>query len=522
MHRKIYSSKRYLIMSEKKQLAVNLIVNFIYMLLNYAITFFLTSYVVAQISSEAYGFISLCNNVVNYATLVTVALNSVAGRFITIAMHNGEINKARRYFSSTLVSDIVICIGIILVFIPVSLDVGTLFDVPNELVFDVTKLFLLVTFNLVINVICSVYSVSTFITNKLYLSSIANAFGNIVRAALLVALMGLLKPSIVFVGLATVISSLMILILNVFYTKKLCPELKIKSSLVSFSYIKELLASGIWNSITKLSQILSDGLDLVISNIWIGAYEMGQLSVAYTIPTIVAAFISMIINVFNPKLTEYYAKGNTGRVVNELKTNMKMTGFFGNVIFFGIIVLGKDLFQLWVPSANINMVYSLVILATISVLVSAIVSPLSNVFLLTNKLKMNSLVWLGVSVFDAVLVVVLVSATNLGVYAVAGVSKIVGATVNLIFLPIYAAHCLKVNPMEFYNVILRYALSSVGVGAVMIIVRILMGEGNSWGLFVIRMIILGIIGLFINYVIFFDKLERTYFKNTIKNKICRK
>lgn len=504
-------------MSEKKQLAVNIVANFIYMLLNYAITFFLTSFVVAQISSEAYGFISLCNNVVNYATLVTVALNSVAGRFITIEMHKGEVNKAKKYFSSTLISDIVICIGVILIFIPLTLNVSSLFDVPDELVSDVTALFLLVTFNLVINVICSVYSVSTFITNKLYLSSFANALGNIIRAVLLLVLMGMSKPSIVFVGVATVASSLIILFLNVLYTKKLCPELKIDIHFVSFAYIKVLLASGIWSSITKLSQILSDGLDLVISNIWIGAYEMGQLSIAYTIPTIVAAFISMIINVFNPKLTEYYAKGNIARVVQELKTNMKMTAFFGNVLFFGIVVLGKDLFLLWVPSANIDMVYGLVILATISVLVSAIVSPLSNVFLLTNKLKMNSLIWLGVSIFDAVLVVILVSTTSLGVYAVAGVSKIVGATVNLIFLPIYASHCLKVSPIEFYRVVLRYAISTIGVGAAMIVIREFMGDGNTWLLFGIRMVVLGMTGLLINYAIFFNKSERLYFNDAIKN-----
>lgn len=509
-------------MSEKKQLAVNISANFVYMLINYAITFFLTSFVVSEISGEAYGFISLCNNVVNYATLVTIALNSVAGRFITIEMHRGEIEKAKKYFSSTLMADLVICVGILAVFIPLSLQINRLFNVPEELIIDVRTLFLLVILNLIINVICSVYTVSTFITNKLYLSSFANVLGNIIRAFLLVVFMHFCSPSIVYVGVATVVSSVVILVLNIIYTRHLCPELHIKMQFVSFSYIKELISSGIWNSITKLAQILSDGLDLVISNIWIGAYAMGQLSIAYTIPTIVAAFISMIINVFNPKLTEYYAKGNIEKVVQELKINMKMTAFFGNVLFFGIIVLGKDLFNLWVPSSNIEMVYSLAILATISVLVSAIVSPLSNVFLLTNKLKINSLLWLSVSFFDVVVVLFLVSSTSMGVYAVAGVSKIVGATVNIVFLPVYAAHCLKVSPMEFYRVVIRYAISSVLVGMTMILARNILGTNNSWGLFVIRTLVLGFVGMLVNYVLFFDKEERYYFNKSIIGKLSRK
>lgn len=506
-------------MTERKQLAINICANFIYMLINYGITFFLTSFVVSEISGEAYGFIGMCNNIVNYATIVTIALNSVAGRFITINVHNGQTNKAMKYFSSTLVADLVICAGILAIFVPLSFGIDVIFDVPEELVGDVRALFLLVTFNLIINVICSVYSVSTFITNKLYLSSFASATGNIIRAILLFVFMNYVKPSIVFVGVATITSSSVVLLLNCVYTRILCPDLQINIKLVSFDKIRELVSSGIWNSITKLAQILSDGLDLVISNVWIGAYSMGQLSIAYTVPTIVSAFISMIINVFNPKLTEYYAKGDKERVVKELKINMKMTAFFGNVIFFGIIFVGKDFFNLWVPRANIDMVYRLAILATVSVLVSAIVSPLSNVFLLTNKLKLNSLVWLGVSFIDAVIVLILVNATSFGVYAVAGVSKIVGAGVNIIFLPMYASHCLDVSPMAFYKVVIRYSLSTVFVGVIMGLYRSLIVPINDWGFFLINVVAMGIIGMLVNYFFFFEENERRYFKNTIQKKI---
>lgn len=509
-------------MSEKKQLIVNIFSNLMYMLINYAITFFLTSYVVSQISGEAYGFISLCNNIVNYASIITIALNSVSGRFISIEMHRGEPERAKKYFSSTLFADIIISIAILVICIPISLHLDVFFEIPNNLSNDVRTLFLLVTINLLINVITSVYSVSTFITNKLYLSSLANALGNIIRALILSVLVYFCRPSITFVGIATVGSSILVLILNMLYTKNLCPSLKVNMNLVSIAKIKELVTSGIWNSVTKLAQILSDGLDLVISNIWIGAYEMGQLSIAYNIPTIISSFISMIINVFNPKLTEYYAKKDYSKVIDELTTNMKMTGFFGNIIFFGVLIMGKDLFYLWVPSSNVEMVYRLMMFATFSVLVSSIVSPLSNVFLLTNKLKMNSLVWLFVSLFDAILVVILVSTTNLGVYAVAAVSKIVGSVVNLVFLPLYASHCLEVKPGVFYKVIKSYTISSFIVGLSMTICSLLFSNNNSWLLFVIRVCFLGFIGIITNYIFFFNKEERIYFQTKIKEKILRK
>lgn len=41
---------------------------------------------------------SLGNNVINYITILTVALNSVAGRFITIEYHQGKKKEANEYF----------------------------------------------------------------------------------------------------------------------------------------------------------------------------------------------------------------------------------------------------------------------------------------------------------------------------------------------------------------------------------------------------------------------------------------
>lgn len=509
-------------MSEKKQLVINFAANLVYLIINYAITFFLTSFVVNEISSEAYGFISLCNKVVDYATLVTIALNSVAGRFITLEMHRGNNQKANQYFSSTLAADTIICVGILAVFIPMAFHVEKIFDVPFELVADVKILFFIITCNLLVTVISTVYTVATFITNKLYLSSIANLFGNVVRALALIILLKYFTPSIVYVGVATISSSLVILILNVIYTRKLCPELKIKKTDVIFSRVKELFVSGVWNSITKLSQILSDGLDLVISNIWIGAYAMGQLSIAYTIPTIISAFIAMIVNIFNPKLTEYYARNDTQRIVSELKLNMKMTAFFGNIIFFGLVTMGRDFFQLWVPDSDVSLVYQLMLFATISLLVSSITSPLSNVFLLTNKLKLNSIIWLCVSAVDAILVVILVTTTSAGVFAVAGVSKIVGSLVNLIFLPIYSSKCLNVKPGTFYRLIGRYFITTTIMGVLMTTISGMLGECGNWTTFIGKVCVMAMIGFIINYSIFLNKTDRIYLFSIVKKRLMCK
>ena len=105
--------------------------------------------------------------------------------------------------------------------------------------------------------------------------------------------------------------------------------------------MKELLVVGVWNSINQLSQILMAGMDLLMTNLFIGATDMGYLSIAKTIPLQIQNFIHMSANIFTPQLTKTYAGGNIKEFVKEIIFSMKITGFLGSVPIIGLIILEK-------------------------------------------------------------------------------------------------------------------------------------------------------------------------------------
>ena len=79
-----------------RRLAINLIANTISYGTTAVIAFFLTPYLVSTIGKEAYSFYPLANNFVNYMSVVTISLNSMASRFITIEIVKD--NKIKRFF----------------------------------------------------------------------------------------------------------------------------------------------------------------------------------------------------------------------------------------------------------------------------------------------------------------------------------------------------------------------------------------------------------------------------------------
>ena len=121
------------------------------------------------------------------------------------------------------------------------------------------------------------------------------------------------------------------LIKNIYYAKTLTPELKISKKFFNINAIVELLKSGIWNTISKLSSILSSGLDLLITNIFINATAMGVLSLAKTIPTIILSLFGTIAAIFAPSLTISYAKGDTLEIKNQLNSSIKILGVLSSI-----------------------------------------------------------------------------------------------------------------------------------------------------------------------------------------------
>ena len=508
-------------MSKNKQMTINLIASLVLMFVNLGINFILSPYIINNIGEEAYGFVSLANNFVNYAMVFTVALNSMASRFITIEIHKNNLKNANEYFNSILYANLII-VGFLIV--PAILCVAFLehlLNISSSILIDVKILFTLVFINFFITLVATVFNIATYCVNKLYLSSIKNINAYLFKALCLIILISFFTPRVSYIGVATLLSSVYLLGANIRLTKKLLPDITFDFKMISFSKIWEIIRSGIWNTITKLSQLLTDGLDLLICNLWISGIAMGQLAIAKTLSSVFGTLIATVSNIFAPTLTIDYAKNDVSEMLHNLKLGMKITGFFTSIPFIGLVVVGKEFLTLWIPNQDIQTIYNLTIITLGGCIISGIINPLYSVYTITNKIKADALVRVGTGFLTIIVVFILLNTTNMGIYAVASVSVIIGFFVNFFFVPTYAAHCLKQKLISFYPLMLRY----MGVEFIMLVVFMLIKNVlylNNWINLFLSCIFLGLVGLLINYLLLFNKYERLYFINILRRKLWKK
>ena len=442
----------------------------------------------------------------------------MAGRFITVEYIKGELHNAKVFFSSIFFANVILSFFVVVFSIFFLFNIDYFLNIPNNLINDVKILFLILILNFIFNNLFSLFSVSTFIKNKIYLDSFRRIESNILKLLLLIFLFTYFKPSIIYVGITTLCAQAYLIIFNIYYTKKYLPEFNLSLIYFDRKSIFILIKSGIWNAIIKLGQIFLEGLDLLIINIFIGSFAMGQLALAKTIPTLVIMLIGVISSVFLPEFTIYFAKNQNENLIFSIKKSMKLLSIITCLPIGILTVFGKDFFLLWVPNQDAALLQNLSIIICFTVVISGSINSLYEVFTVTNKLKTNALIVVLSGILNLLIVYILLKNTTLGIYAIAGVSTLLSILRNLLFTVPYGAKYLGLRWTTFYPEVLRSIFAFLIVLIIGLITRnyILAGFTESWSYLFFSVIFTLIFGLLFNMFFILDSNERNLLLSKLK------
>lgn len=507
-------------LTNNQKMFLNLISSLIFFAATIGINFFLTPYIVNNIGVEANGFISLGNNFITYASLITIAVSSMSSRFITIELEQGNLEKANLYYTSVTIGNIIISSIIFLLSLIVVYYLEYIIDIPQNLILDIKLLFILLFLNFAFNSAFSSWKISTFATNKLYLESIRDMQAQILRLIVVILLFVMYDPLVFYVGIAGLVATIFNLIFTLYYKKMLLPDLIVSYKFFRWKVLWVLLTSGIWNTIITAGQLLLSGLDLLIANILLGPSGMGVLALSKTLPNVITQLAGKITHIFTPSLTISYAQNNTEEVLRELKKGMKITAILLTVPLGALIVYGYDFYQLWVPGEDAYLLQVLSILSAGGLIFTSGIQVIFKVFTVANKLKTYASLILISGVVTTGLIFLLLHSTNLGVYAIAGVSTIVNLIRNLFFTLPLASKYLKVKWSTFYPEVISSVTSVFILVVVGFLLKLILPQ-DTWAGLALSVILMSLLSIIANLQIQLSKNDRKFLYDIIRRKLTR-
>lgn len=449
--------------SGNRQIALNMATTIVSYGISLGISFFLTPYIVSKLGAAAYGFLGLSNNIIGYTALITVALNSMSARFISIRYHKGDFEGANGYMASTIVGNcsialfIVVALGVLTVFLE------DIINIPPELVGDVKFLFTLLFVNGAVGLCTNFLSLPTFIRNRLDLGNIYGVIGNLLRVVLIIVAYGFFPAHIWYIGAVGLMCTVYSTAVGYGLYRRLTPELSFRFSRFRPRLIWEMSKEGVWNILTQFSSILNQGLELLLANIFISAYFMGLLSITKSLPFLLLGIFAALGCNFHPEAVRLYAEKDKEGLQRMLNKGIRIMGALAVIPSAGVLAFGDIFYASWLPGQDYKLLYEISLVTMVWLATTLPTQTLWYVFTITKTVKHSSIVIVKYGIANCILAIIAVNLIEddvMKVFAIVGIQSLLGLFRFIFFLPIYGAKVLELPKYAFFKPLLKFMLAT--------------------------------------------------------------
>ncbi len=491
---------------------LNLSTNFVYISISTIISLLLVPFMIKQLGPEAYGFIPLSQQLINYMIVITMALNSMISRYFTIEYKTGKIDDAKEYFNTSLFTAIIMTIVLIIPIIIGAILIDQIFVIPTELITDVRWTFMLLGGIFLFNTIKVTFDTAPFCTNKLYILNLFNTVNNIVKSLLIFSLLKFFMPHIWMVSFTNLITVFLSLITSIYVFKRIMPEIRIvpKCNVVK---LKKLLFSGAWVSFNLVGSMLFLQIDLIVANWNLGPHLTGEYSAVLQWPMLLRTFSDSIVPMFVPTVVAHYAEKNIETLSTYVNSSVKFFGLFLSLPIGLVCSMSGPLLSLWL-SPSFGQYNWLLSLMTIHLAVNLPSSILMSVQLAADKVKFPAIVTFIMGIGNFCLAYLLSGMMGFGAYGIAGAGAIVLTIKNLIFTPLYCSHITGQKKMIFLKGIMFPIIAST-----LIIISGFVGQAffqiDTWNKFIFSSFVISIMYLAFTFFVLLTGEERKRAMTTI-------
>lgn len=455
----------------KNNIRLATIISYLTLGLGNVISIVYTPFMLSTLGESEYGIFTLVNTIISYIYLLDMGLGNAIIRYNSKYMAENDKENLQKVNGMFLllysfIAIIGVIIGIILYF---NLDLIFTNGLTIQEIFRLKIMFIIAIINLVFafpfnvfNGIISANEKFVFLKTITFIRTILNP---IIMVTILVfgyRAIGMLAASTIF--------NILIGFINIFYCFKV---LKVKLVFKGFNrkLYKEIFKYSFYIFLSAIAYKIYWSTDQIILGMFVSSSAIAVYSIGMQLNSYFTSFSNVINNMFLPRLTKITTIDESKDELMQILIRVsRIQGFIALYILVGFILVGKQFIARWAGD-NYELSYYIALLVMVPQLLSIIQALFATMLEAMNRHKVKAFIYLGVSVFNLILTLILVNYLETIGCAIA---TAIGVIINTILNNIYYSKKLKLN-MRYYwrqvvGIVLPATLSLiVGVGLVVII-----------------------------------------------------
>lgn len=499
-------------MDDSKNRKLGAFLSYISIIASVMIQLLYTPLLIGKLGQSEYGLYSLINSVIGYLTILDLGFGNA------IVVYTAKYRTQKKYDEEKKLHGMFFLIFCIIGFITGLLGVIFYFNVNNLFgstmndteLYKAKKMMLILTFNLVITFIFSIYSSILNAYEKFIYQKLISLLNTILKPAIMIPLLFLGFKSITMVIVITILN-IAVLISNYIYCRK---KLNIKIKFMGFdkNLLKVIFGYSIWIFLGTIVDKINWSVDQFILGAICGTTAVSIYSVAGQINTLFINLSTGVSGVLLPKISKMVAK----KVKPEKLTNefIKVGRIQFYIIFLmtsGLVLFGKEFIIWWVGEDYIDSYYCLLLLI-IPLSITLIQNLGISIRQAMNKHKFATIVNIIVAIINLITSVFLArwygpigSALGTGI----------GVIVSIFIINLYYNFNMKLNMRKFWSnifrLLIRYILLIIAIVLLMHLYKI-QGIANV----LVYGSIYTVVYIIITYYLSFNEYEKKLVKNVIE------
>lgn len=488
-----------------KRVTFNVVCNAVCHLLSAVIVFVLTPFLIARIGLESYGFYPIATEVVTLFSLFTGVLNATAGRYVTVEATRGNLREANRYFSTVFFSNLVLCVALL---VPMGLFVAFLdgiLSIPAGLSGELRWFFALSLVTVPVNALASAFGSAYMISNRTDLRAGQDLIAVLLRAAVLLALLGGgFSSSIVSVGIALAVSNGAGAAVQILMCRRLSPDLRLSARTMSLAHARRVVVSGFWYSLNRLGAFLMTGALLIVSNMVFSSERVGGYAVSLTASRFFSGILLMLAGVLLPMTTRRFARGEQDLLRDGIVKNQKLTGYFSAVGVAVGIGFCDEFFTLWLGTGADPSLRLLTILSLLPMVAVACALPIVDLGMVMDRMRRISLLFVGCGLLTLAAILAVSCFTGAGVVGVAVISCVAQILWYAFLVPLFAGRLLATRSRFFYQPLLKCTLAAaISAGLIFLVKAVVPTDG--WLSFAVVLSLCAVMALAVGFLCVFGR-----------------
>jgi O-antigen/teichoic acid export membrane protein len=384
------------------RIARNSVILYGRLLISMAVSLYTSRIVLHALGVDDFGIFTAVGGIVMMMTVLTGALSSAIGRFITFELGKGDATRLRQIFCAAQVVQVIMAIVVVLLVETVGqwyLHTYMQEHIPLDRMEAASMMLHFLAPSFAFTLLTVPYQGTVMAHERMdayAFISLADSFGKLGAALLLTYVLGVDR----LVLYAALLTSVTLLVLLLYYNvARRCFAETHGRFTMSRPLLKEIVLFSCWNLIGNAAATLRDhGMNLLLNLFFLPVVNTAR-GLAMQVGSALNQFSASVITAVNPQVTKSFANGDRTYMLSLLLRGSRFAYYTVWLVSLPVLVETPAILQLWLGEVPLHTVI-FVRLTIALVLVESLSGPLINVMLATGRIRNYQLVVGGLQLLN--------------------------------------------------------------------------------------------------------------------------